>query len=298
VTFLVIFGVPIPLIILFLKSVKGKFSDSKEASDTPYPEMRLKRWSWLLEFLGLPVIIVCLFGFSSAENPVGLCFLSLYLYYIFTLFHRLRRVRKVVKRFSAGHDYQQIVEFLRKDRWYWLGVAIVYPIPFVFYFFYHLIRIQTYRNHPRPCKQCQGAMYKLSEKADDEFLSEGQQMEEALGSVNYDVWRCKSCNATERLNYRERYSEYERCPKCKTIAYHSASRRTLENATYSHTGKGEEIHRCEFCGFSKTSIYTISRLERSTTSGSSSSSFGSRSSSSGGSWGGGRSGGGGASSRW
>jgi uncharacterized protein len=96
VTFLLFFFAPIPLIIFFVKSVNGTFLDSKERSDTPYPEMRLKRWPWLLEFLGIPVVIVGLFGYTSTENPIALCVLSLYVYYMITLFRRLRRMKKVI----------------------------------------------------------------------------------------------------------------------------------------------------------------------------------------------------------
>ena len=143
-------------------------------------------------------------------------------------------------------------------------------------------------------------MNKLSEKMDDEYLSEEQKAEENLESVDYDVWKCEVCSSIEMGFYLNRHSTYQPCPKCKTIAYHIASRKTVEMATYSNRGTGEEIYRCEFCAYETKSSYTIPKLTHTTSSsiGSSGSSFGSSSSSSGGSWGGGRSGGGGASSSW
>lgn len=287
--------VPALLIVFIIKAANGRFSDSKKPEPTPYPEMRLKRWSWLLEFVVLPVLIVTLFAISPMENPIGFCFITLYLYYMATCFHRLWRMKKVINRFLQIQNYYEIVEVIRKQQWYWLFIALIFPVPLLFYFFYHLTRKRRYRNYPRACKKCNGNMRKLNEKDEDEFLSKEMQMEETLRAVDYDVWKCKDCESVEMWFYLNRNSKYESCPKCKTLAYSSASRRTVTPASYSSNGSGEEIHTCKFCGYSRTSSYTIAQLTRST---SSSSSFGSSSSSSSGSWGGGRSGGGGASSSW
>lgn len=175
-------------------------------------------------------------------------------------------------------------------------MAVLFPLPFVFYFFYHLARKRIYRNHPRNCKQCQRALVKLNEKTEDEYLTEGQQVEEKLRAVDYDVWKCESCESVEFWFYLNRHSKYEPCPKCTTIAYCSVSKHTIVNASYASSGSGEELHSCQHCGHQNKSAYTIAQLTRSTTS--STTSMGSSSSSSGGSWGGGSSGGGGASSKW
>jgi uncharacterized protein len=120
-------------------------------------------------------------------------------------------------------------------------------------------------------------------------------MEEKLKSVDYDVWKCEACSHIEQWNYPNRFSKYSECPYCKTHAFYSSGRRTIESATYHSSGRGEETHTCKYCSRAKTSTYTIAQLVAST---SSSSSDSSSSSSSGGSWGGGDSGGGGASSSW
>lgn len=289
---------PFLLIIFIVKATQGKFADSKNPEHTLYPELHLKCWTWLLVYVGIPVLIITLFGISAIENPAGFCFLTLYMYYLATRFHRLARMKKVINRFLKVQDYYEIVEFIRSQQWYWFWMALVFPLPFVFYFFYHLARKRLYRNHPRACKQCQGAMEKLNDKAEDEYLSAGMLMEESLRAVDYDVWKCKDCQSIEMWFYLNRHSKYESCPKCKTLAYCSTGTRTVVSATYSSSGTGEETHVCKFCGHTHKSSYTIARLTRSTSSSGSSSSFGSSSSSSGGSWGGGSSGGGGASSSW
>lgn len=284
----------IPLIIVFIvKNVNKKFSDSKPPSDTPYPEVRLSRQTWLTTFIALPTLIVILFGISDVEEAGGVCLFALYFYFMFTLLYRMLREKKVIKRFLKEQDYYEIVEFLRKQQVYWLLMGLVFPLPFLPYFFYYLFRKRLYRNHPRQCKQCTGDMKKLNEKADDEYLTEGQRVEEKIRSVDYDVWKCKDCQSPEVWFYLNRFSKYDPCPKCRTIAYKVISSRTVVSATYSSSGSGEEIHKCSFCGHEKKSTYSIAQLVASTSSSSSSGS-----SSSGGSWGGGSSGGGGASSSW
>jgi uncharacterized protein len=214
-----------------------------------------------------------------------------------TLFYRLARVKKVINRFLVKQDYYEIVDFLRKQQWYWFWMALLFPLPFAFYFVYHLFRKRIYRDHPRNCKECKASLKKLNEKSEDEYLSEGQQMEEEIRAVNYDVWKCTSCNSIEMWFYLNPKSKFLPCPKCQTIAYHSVSKRTISDATYSSSGKGEEVHACQFCGHQKKSTYTITQLVESTSS-SSSFSDSSSSSSSSSDWGGGDSGGGGASSSW
>jgi uncharacterized protein len=294
VTFLVIFFTPALIITFIIKAVRRRFRDSKKPEFTPYPELRLKRWTWLLAFGGIPVVIITLFGMSSMENPAVWCFLSLYFYFLLTALHRVWRSKKVINRLLKTQDYYDIVQFLQNQQWYWLSMALLFPLPFVFYFFYHLTSKRMYRNHPRNCKQCQGAMHKLNDKDEDEYLSEGQQMEEKLRSIDYDVWKCSSCASVEFWFYLNQKSQYEHCPKCKTMAFYSVSKRTVVSATYSASGSGEELHACKYCGHEKKSSYSIAQLVTS----SSSNDVGSSSSSSGGSWGGGSSGGGGASSKW
>lgn len=294
--FLGIFVAPFPLIGYIVRARNGRFSDSKSPEHTDYPELRIRRRTWLILFVGVPVLIIALFGFSHVESPVGGTFAAIYFYFMSTLLFRWWREKKVIRRFLASEEYYEIVEFLRKKQWYWFLMAIVFPIPFALYFPYHLYRKRRYRNYPRKCKQCAGAMRKLSEKNEDEYLSAEQQLEEKIKSVDYDVWKCSGCNAVEMWFYLGRQSKYTVCPKCKTIAWHQVSKRVVEAATYSSSGSGEVIYACGYCSHKTRSTYTISRLEES--SSSSSSSFSSSSSSDSGSWGGGSSSGGGASSTW
>jgi len=295
--FVALFFLYIPVVIAFIvKNANGHFANSKHPKQTPYPEMRLKRWQWVLEFVVIPGFILLYFDVTS-EN-IGLCFFALYLYFMFTLFHRLVRVNKVIERFQKQQEYYETVEFIRKGQPYWLFMAFLFPFPFLLYFFYHLARKKLYRNHSRSCKKCQGNMQKLTELTEDQFLSKSEQMEETLKSADYDVWKCDSCENYQHWIYPNRHSIYKACPTCKALTYYLASDRTIRSASYSHSGEGEQIHTCKFCGSNVKGTYSIAQLTSSSSSYSSSSGGSSSSSSGGGSWGGGSSGGGGASSSW
>jgi uncharacterized protein len=296
VAFLCFFVLPVLLVSFVIKLVNKSFSNSKNPSHTDYPEMRVTKLAWVAEFLLAPALIVALIGVSGTDQPFIIAMLGLYLYFLITLLHRQWRMKRVMRRLVKDGDYHGVVGFLRSNQVYWFFMGLIFPLPFLPYFFYHLVRKRRYRNHPRTCAGCQGNMIKLDEKADDAYLSKAQLIEENIRSVDYDVWQCTACQNTEAWNYPNRSSRYKNCSYCGSQTSYLISRKTLRAATYSSSGQGEEIYGCVHCGKRKRSTYSIARLERSSSSGSSSG--GSSSSSSGGSWGGGSSGGGGASSSW
>jgi uncharacterized protein len=223
----------------------------------------------------------------------------LYLYFMGTVFLRLIRERRMFNNLREKRKYFEITEYLRRSTGYWIIMTLIFPIPIFGYLPLHFARRKFYRNHPRKCTICEGSMTKLNEEVDDKFLDKTQLIEENIKSVDYDVWQCDECHATEAWHFLNRWSKYKPCPKCKARAWYLVYDKTLKAATYSGSGTGETLYQCKACGKSQRKTYTISQLTRSTSSSSSGgSSYGSSSSSSGGSWGGGSSGGGGASSSW
>src|SRR5689334_9676776 len=58
------------------------------------------------------------------------------------------------------------------------------------------------RRHQRTCPRCGRKMQRLSEEADDTMLDRGQQVEEKLHSVDYDVWVCQ-CGESKTISYRK-----------------------------------------------------------------------------------------------
>ncbi|HEY0652580.1 MAG TPA: TPM domain-containing protein [Chryseosolibacter sp.] len=281
-------------IVYFIKASNFKFRDSRGRSADTHPGLSLTKRAWLITFGLVPSIIVGLFALMENDSEaMGLAIIALYLYFLFPLVWRLVRLQNVIKPLLQKKEYFEVTEIIKDGRLYWFFVGLVFPLPFFIYFFIHLYRTRYYRNYPRDCNACHSRMEKLSEKADDEFLPESAQMEEKLRSGNYDVWKCTSCNAVEMWFYKNSWSKYEACPKCKTLAFYTKSSRTLRSASYTSSGEGERTKACKFCHHTAVSTYSIPMLTRSE---SSSSSF--SSSSSGGSWGGGSSSGGGASSSW
>ncbi|MCP4809043.1 MAG: TPM domain-containing protein [Proteobacteria bacterium] len=138
-------------------------------------------------------------------------------------------------------------------------------------------------------------MVKLDEVEDDAHLTEGQQAEESLGSVDYDVYACPQCDETRMFTDNKWFSGYGNCPSCANKTA-KTSRSTVVPATYTSSGYGEASTICLHCDHSSTSTYNIPMKVRSTSS--SSSGGGGFSGGGGGSFGGGSSGGGGAGSSW
>jgi len=142
------------------------------------------------------------------------------------------------------------------------------------------------RRRSRPCPTCKTRMRRLSEQEDDQYLEAGERREEALKSVDYDVWLCPGCGYHQSLSYNSWWSRYSVCPLCSHRTL-SETAQTLVSPTYSSTGTAEVTQDCQHCGHHHTYTRSIPRKVQSSSSSSSSSSSG-----------GGRSSGGGASGSW
>ncbi|RME93174.1 MAG: TPM domain-containing protein [Candidatus Hydrogenedentota bacterium] len=149
-----------------------------------------------------------------------------------------------------------------------------------------------------PCEHCGSAMRLLTEEEEDTFLSDGQEKEEQIHSVEYDVWFCEKCENI-RLEQYIQSGNASKCPKCNFITYILVQDKVLKAPTYSSSGKGVLIFKCQNCNYEYKSYYTIpKKSSSSSSSGGGFSSGGGSFSSGGGSFGGGSSGGGGASGGW
>jgi len=142
------------------------------------------------------------------------------------------------------------------------------------------------RYRRRQCPHCRITMERLNEQADDVYLEPGQQKEETLESVDYDIWKCKHCNYHALLRYNRFFSSVETCPHChyKTV---KVKRTTLSEPTYTSTGREKINKHCNHCSYRDEQILILPQRVHS----SSGSSNGSSSS-------GGSSSGGGASGSW
>ena len=143
------------------------------------------------------------------------------------------------------------------------------------------------RHRRRRCPSCQSVMTCLTESEDDELLEGGQQAEERVGSVDYDVWKCPTCSHHFTLRYPKWVSSFEKCPQCRNRTK-SSTETVIDAASSFSEGSAQVVESCAFCSFTREYTKVLPRIESSS---SSSSSGGSSSSS----FGGGSSGGGGAS---
>ncbi len=149
-----------------------------------------------------------------------------------------------------------------------------------------------YRYRRRRCFRCGAAMRRLDETEEDQFLMSGQQTEEILKSMEYDVWKCDSCDHTTVTAWRQWFSSYRTCPSCGLRALLRQTH-ILEQATYTSSGEKEILRSCRSCDYDRREVVTIPRLEANSDDDySSSSSSGSTS------FGGGSSSGGGATASW
>ena len=146
-------------------------------------------------------------------------------------------------------------------------------------------RWRRYRR--RRCPGCQADMLRLDESEDDALLAEGQQAEERVGSVDYDVWQCGACSHHFTLRYPKLLTSYARCPQCHSRTK-SSMETVVERATTSSSGSARVVERCAFCSFHHEYTKVLPQIQESSSSGGSSGSGRS-------SFGGGSSGGGGAS---
>ena len=159
---------------------------------------------------------------------------------------------------------------------------------------------------PRPCPQCGAPMERLSVEAGEAALplTAVEQIENRLGSVTVQVYRCSSCGALDKASRRHPLSGYESCPQCKAVAL-SKRQSTVRAASYDHEGLVQTEWQCLSCSYHDSSTSTLPRLfhqdhSASTTAAAflSSSSDSSSSSSSDSGFGGGSSSGDGASGSW
>lgn len=141
------------------------------------------------------------------------------------------------------------------------------------------------RNKPRICPIDGTKMRRLDEEKDDEFLEDGQRMEESLKSVDYDVWVCDACDHRTIESYKSWFSGYGACRTCNYRTLEGDST-IVEHATTSSTGLKRIDYHCKHCNDRYHTHVTIPKKSSSSSSSSS------------GGFGGGSSSGGGASGSW
>ena len=227
--------------------------------------------------------------------------LFILVYLILLVCFHIHWVARISMALSSREELYDRYVSVRKIRKLW--ACFVFPLPYIFIYRFLNRRMHKLRYAPRYSRETGVKMVLLDEKADDEFLTAGQIMEEEIGSVDYDVWRPDDESDTLILRYDKRFSKYKRCPSCSYKTYYHARTHTVQPATYASSGKMRIEWFCKNCAYEKVTYQVIPKLSKSSSSsfgGSSGggSSWGGGSSGGGSSWGGGSSGGGGAGVSW
>lgn len=171
--------------------------------------------------------------------------------------------------------------------------SIFFPFPILLFWLYSKRFLHNLRCRPLKCEVCGGSMRRLSEEEEDAYLNFGQQAEERVKSVDYDVWKCNVCNEVKILAYEKMNTKYTVCPRCGARTYSLVSDSIVIPPTTLSAGKGQKVHACANCGLKNVVSYVIPVIVVPRGGSSSSGSgFG------GGGFGGGISGGGGAGGRF
>lgn len=109
-------------------------------------------------------------------------------------------------------------------------------------------RMKRVRHTPRQCPQCHTVMQLLDEETDNQYLTAPQDTEERINSVDYDVWLCPGCHATEILPYVNTQAGYTPCKLCHARSARMVRSYTLRQPTAAKDGVMARVYKCRHCG--------------------------------------------------
>lgn len=116
---------------------------------------------------------------------------------------------------------------------------------------------------PHHCAQCQLVMTRQDDESS--ALSEGQTVEVAITSREYDLWLCPQGHVS--LEGYEGKTPAKQCPKCGFYTLFKG-KSVVKAATYSSAGLRETSHSCLHCSYSHVSRTVLPKRVRSSSSGS------------------------------
>lgn len=148
----------------------------------------------------------------------------------------------------------------RRPSIHWIWVVPVLGLMFLPFVTIVAVIVRSFG--PRKCPDCRLVMIRLDEASDDGFLTSQQRTEEAVGSVNYDVWRCERCETTQVVPRYIWSSSFRACPGCGARTL-STETFTLLEPTYSWSGRQKVDGKCVACSYEDSRIVDVPRLTRS-----------------------------------
>ena len=194
---------------------------------------------------------------QSSENDLNLIYV-LYGYLLFSIVCSIVlsvRLGSCVKRYKEKpyEGYKALNEMLPLMQ----ITALVFPIWGIINLLQCGKRMRIMRDKPRSCEICGTMMHKLSEHDDNAFLTPQEDMEEQLGSVDYDVWMCDKCRNTDVYRFESQFTKYSECPQCHSKTYSLTRDHIVRPATSLAAGKGEKVYTCSYCKLRKVVPYII-----------------------------------------
>lgn len=136
-----------------------------------------------------------------------------------------------------------------------LGLAIPLPVPLLL-----MLLLHKWRNGKRYCSNCGQEMIKIDEEHDNDYLTPAQDLEEQLGSVDYDVWVCPDCGETEVFPFVNKNVALFECEHCHARTMHLMSDNVVVQPTTEHEGQGVKTFDCINCHHRLLKKYPIARL--------------------------------------
>lgn len=221
-------------------------------------------------------------------------------YLVISLLYLILAIILIYKGYShISNNYKlEKIKALKQKSLPWLIVGIVFfPALLFLLIWIYCIAIRKIKKSSVQCS-CSNKMRLLSEKEEDKYLSRKAQIEEEIGSKNYDVWLCESCGNTVIYPYDKMLSIYTECPSCKAKTCYKQSEKVLKYPTSFRNGIMRKTFRCKNCNHISHIDSEIPRSGGVIVGGMGSGSGFGGGFSGGGSWGGGFSGGGGGGGRF
>ncbi len=206
-------------------------------------------------------------------------------------------VSSKVSKISAIYKADRI-SALKHHSLVWVVLGIVFlPADLLLLFWIYGIKQRGIRKQKIKC-ECGTLMSCLPETQEDDYLNTARQLEERLGSRDYDVWLCRKCHSTKVFGYDKAFSQYDKCPHCGAKTYIKKYDTVVRPASTLREGVMKSVYECANCHRGGEKLTSIPKkppvvIVGGVPGGGSGGGF-----SSGGSWGGGFSGGGGGGGRF
>ncbi|MCR6638563.1 MAG: TPM domain-containing protein [Sporocytophaga sp.] len=290
--FYTIFG--IISFIITIRSLSDRYHSKKKFKKEGYKvDLPINNKLYYPLLLSVPALFIINYSFSdflfNSQNPL-IFILIIYLQLLFlALASRINRNIRL-KKSDSCREYNA----LRKDHTSTLRNILLFPFAFIPYYIWYQFYLRSLR-HSFRISASGKPMKRLREKADNAYLDKVQQLEEKLGSVDYDVWITEDKSQHIVKSYINPSGKYTLCSSCN---YHTLyTERDLKLKSYNGWVMGIKTFVCKNCNDAYEEEYTKQIKKQKSffgfTSGGSRGGGGG-----GGGFGGGSSGGGGAGGSW